>query len=272
MAPIQNLRSFGRTFLENNSIAKVIPSGHAPKDEDWIVKLTLKGTHGRYRVQRGHEEVTLYDCPSSLQVGEYGKLRSVARVDEIDGEKVIIKNNFTSLIKIHEWTFDAQNAIKNSERTAEEEDSGVYTDLSSLLSSPINQVSGKTFWVKGEVFSISANSFVSAVKYFDSKKNVIFDTAHKGTEPIYKLSLQVQDSSLGNKFAEIWIFSYDGKGSNFVRGVNLNELNEYSSTVQEDNLFHKKYDELLEAESVALLVEVLNDGKNNRLLRAIEIK
>ena len=85
MAPIQNLRIFARNFLENNSIAKVIPSGHAPKDEDWIVKLVLKGTHGRYRVLRGNEEVTLYDCPSNLQVGEYGKLRSVARVDEIEG-------------------------------------------------------------------------------------------------------------------------------------------------------------------------------------------
>jgi hypothetical protein len=51
-----------------------------------------------------------------MNVGDYGKLRSVARVDEVDGENVIIKNNFTSLIKIHEWSFDAQNAIKNAEK------------------------------------------------------------------------------------------------------------------------------------------------------------
>lgn len=63
--------------------------------------MTLKGTHGRFRVARGQEEVTLYDCPTLMQVGEFGKLRSVARVDEIDGESVVVKNNFTSLIKIH---------------------------------------------------------------------------------------------------------------------------------------------------------------------------
>jgi hypothetical protein len=100
-APLQELRSFGRSFLETNSIAKIIPAGHAPKDEDWIVKLTLKGSHGRFRVQKGDEEYTLFDCPTKLSVGEYGKLRSVARVEEIDGEKTIVKNNFTSLVKIH---------------------------------------------------------------------------------------------------------------------------------------------------------------------------
>lgn len=98
---LDDLRRFGKGFLESNSISKVIPSGHSPKDEDWIVKLTLKGSHGRYRVERNKEEYTIYECPTLMNVGEYGKLRSVARVDEIDGENVIIKNNFTSLIKVH---------------------------------------------------------------------------------------------------------------------------------------------------------------------------
>ena len=47
-----------------------------------------------------------------MTVGDYGKLRSVARVEKNGDENVIVKNNFTSLIKIHEWMFDAQNAIK----------------------------------------------------------------------------------------------------------------------------------------------------------------
>ena len=80
-APLQELRSFARRFLESNSIAKVISAGQAPKDEDWIVKLTLKGSYGRLRVSTGNKEVTVYDCPTLLNVGEYGKLRSVARVD-----------------------------------------------------------------------------------------------------------------------------------------------------------------------------------------------
>jgi hypothetical protein len=154
-------------------------------------------------------------------VGEYGKLRSVVRVEEADGENVVIKNNFTSLIKIHEWMFDAQNAIKNAEKTIDEDDAGLYTDLNTLLTTPIANCANKTYWVKTEVFSISAATFVAAVKYYDSKKNQLFDTSHKGTEPVYKISLMCQDSSLKNKFAEIWVFSYDGKGANFVRGLDL---------------------------------------------------
>jgi hypothetical protein len=151
----------------------------------------------------------------------------------------------------------------------EEDDSGLYTDLATLQTAPVN----KTYWVKCEVFSISANSFVAAVKYYDSKKNQLLDTSHKGTEPVYKLSLMCQDSSLQKgQFAEIWIFSFDGKGGNFVNGLNLKELNEYSSTVQEDALFHQRYDELLEAENVVMMVECLTDGKGNRLLRAVDIK
>lgn len=128
-APLQELRSFARRFLESNSISKVISAGHSPKDEDWIVKLTLKGSHGRLRVTAGNKEVTVYDCPTTMNVGEYGKLRSVARVDEIDGEEVVVKNNFTSLIKVHEWMFDAQNAINNAEKMVDENDEGLYTDL-----------------------------------------------------------------------------------------------------------------------------------------------
>ena len=58
----------------------------------------------------------MFECPSLLNVGEYGKLRSVARVDDVDGDKVVVKNNFTSLIRIHDWSFDAQNAVKNADR------------------------------------------------------------------------------------------------------------------------------------------------------------
>ena len=168
--------------------------------------------------------------------------------------------------------FDAQNAIRNAEKGAEEDDLGLYTDLSTLLNTPIANCANKTFWIKAEVFSISAATFVAAVKYYDHKKNQLFDTSHKGTEPVYRISLMCQDSSLKNKFAEVWIFSHDGKGANFVKGVNLNELNEYSSTVQEDNLYHRRYDELLEAENVIMMVECLNDGKGNRLLRVVDIK
>lgn len=135
---LQELRSFGRKFLESNSIAKVITSGNTPKDEDWIVKLNLQGNQGRLRVSKGDEQFTLFNTPTRLQVGEYGKLRSVARVEEVDSDTVIIKNNFTSLIKIHEWMFDAQNAINNAEKIIDEADEALYTDLSTIFESPLN--------------------------------------------------------------------------------------------------------------------------------------
>ena len=207
-----------------------------------------------------------------MNIGEYGKLRSIARVDEVDGEDVVVKNNFTSLIKIHEWMFDAQNAINNAEKMIDENDEGLYTDLETLTTTPINSCVGRSYWVKAEVFSISATTFSAAVKYYDNKKNVFFDTPHKGTEPVYKLSLMCQDSSLKNKFAELWIVSHDGKGGNLIKSLNLKELNEFSSMVQEEALYHKRYDELMQAENVVMMIECMTDGKGGRLLRVVEIK
>jgi hypothetical protein len=37
-------------------------------------------------------------------------------------------------------------------------------------------------------------------------------------------------------------------------------------------LYHRRYDELLEAENVVMMVECLKDDKGNRLLRVVEIK
>ena len=51
----------------------------------------------------------LQNIPSFAEEGSVAKLRSVLRVDTIDkslGE--IIPNNYTSLIRLREWTFDVQ--------------------------------------------------------------------------------------------------------------------------------------------------------------------
>ena len=34
---------------------------------------------------KGDEEYTLFDCPTNMTVGDYGKLRSVARVENVEG-------------------------------------------------------------------------------------------------------------------------------------------------------------------------------------------
>ena len=175
-------------------------------------------------------------------------------------------------MKVNEWMFDAQNAIKASKKMVDESEEGLYTTFDTLMSTSAANCANKTYWVKCEIFSISASSFSGAVKYYDAKKNQLFDVPHKGTEPVYKLTFLCQDGSLKNKFAEVWVFSYDGKGSNLVKNVNLNELNELSSLVEEEAMYRKRYDELLECESVVMMVECLVDGKGNRLLRAVDIK
>lgn len=83
-----------------------------------------------------------------MNVGDYGKLRSIVRVEQVDGENKIVKTNFTSLVKVHDWTFDAQNAQRLNERDAEDDESGVYTELAVLQNSPIANIVGKTFWIK----------------------------------------------------------------------------------------------------------------------------
>ena len=97
--------------------------------------------------------------------------------------------------------FDAQNAIKANDKIIDESEQGLYTNLDTLLSTSPANCANKTYWVRCEIFSISANTFSGAVKYYDSKKNQIFDTPHKGTQPVYKLALLCQDGSLKKQFA-----------------------------------------------------------------------
>lgn len=98
----------------------------------------------------------------------------------------------------------------------------------------IDECNKKTYFTKCEIASISANDFSSAVKYYDPKKNTLSDSPKKDAIPIYKVMLLGLDESVskGNKFVELWVFSYDGKGSNFVERINLPDLNEFSSLKQ----------------------------------------
>ena len=110
------------------------------------------------------------------------------------------------------------------------------------------------------------------MKYYDPKKNVLQDSNKKDTVPVYKLMMLGRDSSLTEKKAvEFWVFSHDGKCSNFVPKVDLKELSEYSSMVQEESLYEDRYNELLEAENVKMTVECLADGKGNKMWRVIKV-
>jgi hypothetical protein len=71
--------------------------------------------------------------------GSIAKLRSVVRLVEQGKHRVIVPNNFTSLISLREWTHDAQKFIKTFESKMEIEDEGrIYTTLAQLNSMPLS--------------------------------------------------------------------------------------------------------------------------------------
>jgi hypothetical protein len=120
---------------------------------------------------------------------------------------------------------------------------------------------------------VSTSDFVQALKFYDEKKNALSDSQRKDTTPVYKFNFVCLDESLqkSGKFTEIWVFSYDGKGGDFVNRVNLGDLNEYSNYNAESRYFSNRVEEVLNAESVKMTVEVLSDGKGNRVLRALSV-
>ena len=124
-----------------------------------------------------------------------------------------------------------------------------------------------------EVASVSTSDFVQALKFYDDKKNAISDAQRKDTAPVYKFNFVCLDESLvkSHKFCEIWLFSFDGKGGDFVNRIKLNDLNEFSNYTAEGKYFSTRVEEVLNSETVKMTVEVLSDGKGNRTLRALSV-
>ena len=71
---------------------------------------------------------------------------------------------------------------------------------------------------------------------------------------------------------DIWLYSHDGQGSDFIDRISLEHLNDYSSMKQEQALYERRHNEILEAESVKMTIEVLSDGKGNRAFRALNVR
>jgi len=110
--------------------------------------------------------------------------------------------------------------------------------------------------VKVEVASVSTHNFVNALSHYDEKKRTLSETPKKDTAPIYKFNFACLDESVAknNKFSEIWLFSFDGKGSDFVERVNLTDLNEYSNYTEEGKYFDKRIEDILNADYVKMTV------------------
>lgn len=110
----------------------------------------------------------------------------------------------------------------------------------------LDNLKEKSFLVKCEVLGISAMNFYSAVKFYDRKKRTISDNKSENAKPIYKIQLHCTDSSLSpNELVEVWVLSYDGKCSDFVKSFRLKDFNELSSQKHEDIMYEKRVNELL---------------------------
>lgn len=65
-------------------------------------------------------------------------MRSIAKVRKNeDGENEVVNNNFTSLVRLPEWTADSQTYLQQESAIDLEEETEMYTDLSFLNSTPL---------------------------------------------------------------------------------------------------------------------------------------
>lgn len=111
---MRQLHRFGREYLATTSVLTILPTGIVPKDLDLIVKVLRRSEEG-LRLSTGKEELLLEGVVSFAQEGETAKLRSVVRLLDQDKQgrvKLVVPNNFTSLITIPDWTHDGQKLAR----------------------------------------------------------------------------------------------------------------------------------------------------------------
>lgn len=118
----------------------ILPTGIVPKDQDLIVRVVRRTEEG-LRVSNGREELSLENVTSFAQEGDIAKLRSVVRLVDQGKYKEVVRNNFTSLIALREWTHDAQKFVKNYDNCMEIEQEGYFTSLADLASMPLCTIS-----------------------------------------------------------------------------------------------------------------------------------
>jgi hypothetical protein len=108
-----------------------------PKDTDLIVKVLRRSEDG-FRLSSGREELQLGNIASFAAEGSIAKLRSVARLDPQGRGKLVVPNNFTSLIALRPWAHDSQTFLKHFSAMEVEEDESIYTTLAQLNSLPLS--------------------------------------------------------------------------------------------------------------------------------------
>ena len=101
------MRKFAREYLASTSILSILPTGIVPKDTDLVVKVVKRSEDG-FRLSNGREELLLGSIASFAAEGTIAKLRSVARLDPQGRLRLVVPNNFTSLISLRPWAHDSQ--------------------------------------------------------------------------------------------------------------------------------------------------------------------
>ncbi len=115
---IHQLTRFARDYLATTSVISILPTGIVPKDQDIIVSV-LRRTEEGVRVQSGRDELQLDNVATFVEGGEVAKLRSVVRLVDQGRYKQVVPNNFTSLIALRPWTYDALRYAKSHDTKME---------------------------------------------------------------------------------------------------------------------------------------------------------
>ena len=121
----------------------------------------------------------------------------------------------------------------------------------------MNNSAGKkeTWTVRVEVVDIFPKNFKEAVKFYNPYKNKLMEESGE-TKPVYNVRFLLKDSSLGgNDLLEAYLFSWDGKGADFLPSVNLSDI-EISSLKAESSIYEDKINRLLEESTVENPVEI----------------
>lgn len=134
---MRQLNKFAREYLSITSVVTILPTGIVPKDADLIVKV-VKRTEEGYKLSTGREDIFLPSVTSFAQEGSIAKLRSVVRLVDQGKQKIVVTNNYTSLISVREWTHDAMKFAKNFEKMDIEDEGRIYTTLAQLNSMPLS--------------------------------------------------------------------------------------------------------------------------------------
>ena len=82
---------------------------------------------------------------------------------------------------------------------------------------------------------MAPSNYKEAVGYYDDKKNTISANASKGTYPVYKICLSCLDcvdksvTKRESNLFNLWIYSFDGLGNDFLPNFNLEDQNDLST-------------------------------------------